>query len=105
MGFLKPTVRLDQPTPHNEVGRLQDRAKLPKSNGAGLLQLAGIVLIILSVLALAVNPLGLLAAVSGAIGGGLIWAAGTITQLVFDLRTLALREFDRSEAAMLESAE
>ena len=104
MGFLVPTIRPGQlPEQQDEVARLEARARLPRSTGAGLLKVVGLILILLSVLAFSVSPLGLVGTVSGAIGGGLIWAAGAVLQIAFDLRTLKLREFDCAETASLQS--
>ena len=104
MGLFKPTVRPDQPSSASEIDRLKAKASLPKSSGAGLLQAAGILSVVISALVAMTNPLGLLFAFGGAVSGGLIWSAGMVTQLMFDLRTLALRDADRRGSVSLEGA-
>ena len=105
MGFLHPTVRTGVALPPSDIARLETRARLQKSTGASLLQFAGIALIAIAALTFGTNPLGLAGALAAVVSGGLIWAAGAVTQILWDLRTIALREFDHAENVLLEKAE
>ena len=104
MGFLRPTVKPGVVTPQSDLERMAVRARLQKSTGASLLKAAGILFIVVGVVTITLNPLGLIGGFGAALTGGLVWAAGAIVQAAWDLRTIALRQFDLAEDARIEGA-
>ena len=85
-----------------ELAQLTERANFPASRSASFIQIMGVLAIIGGVFAIRES---VAAAVSSVVVGGFVIAAGHFQQIVFDLRTLMLRNADRRGELGLISTE